>query len=434
MKNRGFFYLFFRPLVKFALVLFYRKIEFDGKENFPQGEAYIIAPNHQNAFMDALVIACFTKKPIHFLVRADVFKNKIAARVFKSFNMLPIYRERDGKHNMYKNEAIFEKCVHLLSYGEVLMIFPEASHFGKRFLRPLRKGIARIAFDGIATHSHLSELKIIPVGINYSDYFNSHSDLFLDIGKPLLVKKYYQILAENKLIASTEILEELHSSIKNNILHVESDRIHLAIEKIYLNLIFYVKNLEIFGNTPKQNHFYFKNKFIPYFEELKNENQLLEIEQYFELMKKYTIQYPIQYLSNFSGLKKFALVMILIFTFPIYLISYVSVFLPIVFIKKQIKIKVKDVQFSTSFKITAGIFLFGFNGFLYAFILFALFGNLHLSGVYFFFYPVFYLIYGGYRRMLKKINSIYVLSKIKVEEYELLKMQENHVISILNIN
>jgi 1-acyl-sn-glycerol-3-phosphate acyltransferase len=433
MRHTGFFYTIFRPLVKFALVIFYRRIQFNGEENFPVNESYIIAPNHQNAFMDALVISCFTKRPIHFLVRADVFNNKIAARVFKSFNMMPIFRERDGRHNMHKNEIIFEKCIHLLSNGEVLMIFPEASHFGKRFLRPLRKGIARIGFDSVEQHNHLSDLKIIPVGINYSDYFTSNSDLLLNIGKPFYVKEFYQILEENKLAATTGILDNLHNKIKSELLHIESDILHSITEKLYLRFVFYFKEPNIFGVTPRENYLYFKNKFIPKFDHASQEFELKKIEEYFSAMEQYKLEYPIYYLKKKFGLNRIASILGMILLIPIFVLSYLSVVFPISLINSSIKSKVKDPQFISSFKITAGIFLFIISAFLIALSIFLISRNIFISVVFFFFYPFLIIFYQKYLRQLKKMKS--VSKAINLDENQLSSIEsiENEVVEILTI-
>jgi 1-acyl-sn-glycerol-3-phosphate acyltransferase len=433
MKYRGIFYFVFKPLVKFALVMFYRKVQFSGKENFPSTGPYIIAPNHQNAFMDALVIACFTEKPIHFLVRADVFNNKIAARVFQSFNMMPIFRERDGRHNMHKNEIIFEKCIDLMNHGEILMIFPEASHFGKRFLRPLRKGIARIGFDSIEKHVHLSDLQIIPVGINYSDYFYSNSDLLLNIGKPINVKDYYQILEENKLAATTGLLDNLNSKIKNELLHVESDKLHTIIEKLYLRFVFYFKEFNIFGSTPKENYLYFKNKLIPKFDQANDNNELNKIEEYFRMMDQYQLFYPIQYLKRKFGFNRIVLILGIILLSPIFVIAYLSVIIPISVINNRIRSKVKDPQFISSFKITAGVFLFIIIAFTMACIIFLTSKNILISTLYFFCYPLLYVFYKKYLIEVNKMKSVSRAISLDKNQFASIERLENKVIEILTV-
>ena len=72
------YYFHLRFWVRLAIRLFYRKVEIQGEENLPMEGPVLLAPNHQNAFMDALLPATLCPRIIHFLVRADVFKSSLA--------------------------------------------------------------------------------------------------------------------------------------------------------------------------------------------------------------------------------------------------------------------------------------------------------------------------------------------------------------------
>ena len=75
---------------------YFKKLKFHGKEKIPNNAGIIYAVNHQNAFLDPISIASQSNTALNFLARADIFKNKIANKLLRSFNMLPIYRQRDG--------------------------------------------------------------------------------------------------------------------------------------------------------------------------------------------------------------------------------------------------------------------------------------------------------------------------------------------------
>ena len=49
-------YTFLRPIVDWCIRHSYRKIEVRGEENLPQDGPFILAANHSNTLMDALVI------------------------------------------------------------------------------------------------------------------------------------------------------------------------------------------------------------------------------------------------------------------------------------------------------------------------------------------------------------------------------------------
>jgi 1-acyl-sn-glycerol-3-phosphate acyltransferase len=189
--------------------LFYRRfhsVKFD--ESINEG-SIIIAPNHQNAFMDALAIVMTQPRVSYYLTQAKVFQSKLGNAFFTYIFMLPIYRERDGMNTIIKNKEIITKCIDIVEEGkQPLTIFPEGNHNLRRGLRPLKKGIARIAF-GVLDKNPDSDLRIVPVGINYSSHKKFRSDLFVNYGEPFAVKPFYKLYLENNNQGYIALLEEL---------------------------------------------------------------------------------------------------------------------------------------------------------------------------------------------------------------------------------
>jgi 1-acyl-sn-glycerol-3-phosphate acyltransferase len=215
-------YSFVKFSVRLAIKLFYRRIEIHGQDTYPSSGPVLLAPNHQNAFMDALIPAVFAPRPIHFLVRADVFKSKFAAWFFRSLNMMPVYRQRDGVGNLSKNEAVFEQCFEILRNNGTLLIFPEASHLGERMLRPLSKGFARILFGALEDHDHL-HIQVVPVGLNYSNYQDSQSRLIVNWGKPIPVSNYYESYQSNPAKAMSSLRDDLQTALSVEIVNIQTD-------------------------------------------------------------------------------------------------------------------------------------------------------------------------------------------------------------------
>src|SRR5687768_338265 len=90
------FFIVMRRYVHTVLWFFFKKWQVHGEENIPKDAGVIYLVNHQNAFQDAILIACSTDDEPWFLTRGGVFKNKIARAIFHSFHMVPVYRFRDG--------------------------------------------------------------------------------------------------------------------------------------------------------------------------------------------------------------------------------------------------------------------------------------------------------------------------------------------------
>jgi len=162
---------------------YFSKVEVNGLSNLPKKNTpVILAPNHQNAFLDAIVVAVFYKQPIYFLARASVFKS-VFNKFLRAINMRPVFRIRDGYENLTKNNEVFNECEQLLFDGKSLLVFPEADHGEEYYLRTLSRGVPRIAFDSYLNDG--VDVEIVPVGINYTDHFCSGGKLFLNFGKAL---------------------------------------------------------------------------------------------------------------------------------------------------------------------------------------------------------------------------------------------------------
>ena len=125
---------------------YFKKLKYQGKEKIPKNAGIIYAVNHQNAFLDPIIIAGQTNSPINFLARADIFKNKIANKILRRCYMLPIFRQRDGVNTIEKNEESFIACYKMLSKKENLMIFPEGNHNYKKNASPAKKRIGENCF------------------------------------------------------------------------------------------------------------------------------------------------------------------------------------------------------------------------------------------------------------------------------------------------
>lgn len=203
--------------IRFTFKRFYSEFIVIGRENIPTNVPVIFAPNHNNALMDALAIhvAAPHNLPIVFLARADIFNNKIAAKILRFCKMMPAFRMRDGVENLEKNNEIFKRCVEVLNHNKALGIMPEGNQGEQRKLRPLVKGIFRIAFAAQEKHGTSPCVKIIPVGIDYGDFVKSHKHIILSFGKPIEVSDYMSDYFENPVSATNEIRNRLKTDLSN---------------------------------------------------------------------------------------------------------------------------------------------------------------------------------------------------------------------------
>jgi len=205
-------YFIFKWLCRISVQFFFSEIEINGEENLPaKGVPMIYAANHQSAFLDAVILGVLSKTPVHYLTRADVFNGPLK-HFLHAINMMPIYRYRDGKENLYKNEEVFAKCHNILKEKKRLLIFPEGNQAIEYFLRPLKVGIAKISMN--PKKEIVEEIQIIPSGINYYNHLHSGHKLILNYGQPIFIKDYVEAFKVDPKQAYSQLLLDLAASLK----------------------------------------------------------------------------------------------------------------------------------------------------------------------------------------------------------------------------
>ena len=213
---------------------FYKKIIVLNKENIPQNEHLIFAPNHQNALMDALAIATNLKKQPAFLARSDIFNKPFIANLLYLFKMMPVYRIRDGIETIGNNKKTFEKTIDVIKNKNGLIMLPEGNHSKFRRLQVLKKGICRIAFQTEESTNFNLNLKIIPIGLDYSNHQEIRSTLVIKFGKPIEVRKFKELYLENPQKGMRALKEEISERIKELMLHIETSNYYDLYNRIRL--------------------------------------------------------------------------------------------------------------------------------------------------------------------------------------------------------
>lgn len=211
--KKQFIYRILYPFVKLLHGIFYHKISVSGLENIPDGTPVLIAANHQNALMDALAVLFASPRPVGFMARADIFKKPAIAAILNMLKILPVYRIRDGFDSLDNNKEAFDQAIAVLQSGTPVCLLPEGSHLGEKRLRPLKKGIGRIAFQ--AQSAQLDPpLVVVPAGIDYSDYFHSGADLNVVFGQAIPIGQFMTQYANNPAIALNQFTRALTQGMK----------------------------------------------------------------------------------------------------------------------------------------------------------------------------------------------------------------------------
>ncbi|MCX6252897.1 MAG: 1-acyl-sn-glycerol-3-phosphate acyltransferase [Bacteroidia bacterium] len=212
--------------------VFYRKVIVLGRENINPDHHLIFAPNHQNALMDALAVLFTQEGHLIFLARADIFKRKTIAAILYFLKLLPVYRIRDGFSSLKGNDEIFSKTIDVLKNKNGLVILPEGDHAGFRRLRQLKKGICRVAFQSEEATGFNLHIKIIPVGLEFSNYSRYRQVLTVVYGKPIEVSEFFELYKKSPERALNELKTRLSNEMKGIMVHIESEEDYEAIDEL----------------------------------------------------------------------------------------------------------------------------------------------------------------------------------------------------------
>lgn len=179
------FYFLVKHLLRYYNWIYFRSISVHGKENLPKDGGVLFSPNHQGAFLDPLLINSMTPRRMTSLTRSDVFGGPLQW-FLDAFQMLPVYRIRNGYSNLKKNDLTFAKCYEILGNGKFLLMFSEGGHHNEYFLQNLSKGSSRLAFQAYKENLG-KKIYLQPMGINYGHHQQPRCSLHLVYGKPIEV-------------------------------------------------------------------------------------------------------------------------------------------------------------------------------------------------------------------------------------------------------
>jgi len=417
--------------------LYYRRITVIGAEKIPSGTPVIFAPNHQNALMDAFAVMFPIHKQVVFMARADIFKKPFIAKILNSLQILPIYRIRDGYGELGRNQEVFDRTVDVLKSNMPLCILPEGNHEGLKRLRPLKKGIFRIAFQTEESNSFNLNLHIIPVGLDYSDYFNAGADLTVVYGTPIKIADYAAQYRENEQKTINTLMNVLAENMRNVMIHIREEHYEL----IYQVSEMYEPNVWNTCNVKRQP--YNKLTIRQYIVQKMTEAFSVHPEKAIEIsdalnvynsdLKKASLtdcQFQ-QKAPHFFTLLLDTVISIALLPLQVYgmLLNYIPFKVPLIAAAKM-----KDRQFKSSIQFGVGLFSFP----IYHLIIISVFCLLTDSNLvklifalslpvtgYFAFYN-----YQHLKRLMGKF-SILNLKHFKTDQYNTLNNERKHIIDLI---
>jgi 1-acyl-sn-glycerol-3-phosphate acyltransferase len=188
-----------------------------GKAALRQRGPLLIVANHPDSFFDALVIAANCSHPVSFLARGDVFTKPWHDFLLRSLKMMPVYRQREGKEHLHKNQNSFDASVEVLKNNGILLIFIEGTCLNKNEIQPFKKGAARILQQAVAAGVTPS---VLPAVITYNGFKHFGKKIYLMLGKTFSAGVYFRADSTSSSMAlernnfNNHVMQEMVSIFK----------------------------------------------------------------------------------------------------------------------------------------------------------------------------------------------------------------------------
>jgi glycerol-3-phosphate O-acyltransferase / dihydroxyacetone phosphate acyltransferase len=338
-------YHIIRPVITLAFKTYFKKVHYTGTEHIPHGKPMIFSCNHPTGFFEPCLLACLTwDVEYNFITRGDFFKKPFYRRILESLFMIPIFRFKDGFSNLKNNAQSMEFIYKALADKKSILIFGEGgTETGKR-LRPIQKGLARMAFGNYDVYGDL-DLHIVPVCVTYTDAHTFRSEVMVQFGEAIPLSKYYTIYAENNNKAVNHLTADVQSIMRPLLVEIEKPENEEVTEQLFT----------LYRNTYPEALFPIfkksKRRLLAHQEIAKNINQLSDsqlvavknnLDNYFKKLQSKSlddIAIAQPWHSNSKNL------MALIIGFIPYIIGYLGHLLPSWYAFKVRKEKVKYVEF-----------------------------------------------------------------------------------------
>jgi len=129
--------------------LFFR-IHVYGRENVPDKGAFVLVGNHQS-YLDPIFCGIPLKRPLYFLARDSLWKNRFFGWLISSVNTIPV---KQGKADL----SAMRKVIGKLKEGRGVCLFPEGTRTSDGKITPFKPGFGLLCRRG--------EAAVVPVLID----------------------------------------------------------------------------------------------------------------------------------------------------------------------------------------------------------------------------------------------------------------------------
>lgn len=401
-------------LVGITYTLYHSKFQEVGwKEHVPDDKPILFAISHRNAFMDSLAFVHIHDSQVWQLARGDAFKNPLMRKLFYFFHMLPIWRERDGVDTREANEETFNACYDILALNGMVGIYPEGDCINERHIRPLKKGICRIAFGAMEKYNWEIDLHIVPVGVSYTDAEKFGKRQLIQFGPAVRVQTYKEQYQKNSAAAINTLKDELQLRMQDQVVHIPRSHNHHDIDQAV-----------VIGARA-----FLKEEGSPYtpIASLRKEQELSKKLETIRLNDHEGISHLAKTLHKYvkgrdaldlrentfdqqrqSMGYRVGMLLVLLLTFPVFITGWITQIIPFRLPQWIVRKNIKQRIFFSSLQYAIGLFTFTFFYLLYFILAWVLSGHFWMAAILLLVLPVWgkstYLWWRAYKRWLSVVR------------------------------
>jgi 1-acyl-sn-glycerol-3-phosphate acyltransferase len=343
----------------FTFRVFFRRIFYSNLAKVPLDKPLLFAGNHQNSFLDGIIVGSYLPQPIHFLMRADMFQNAFARFCLHHLNVSPVYRFEEGLENVHKNQETFKEINKILNKNGNYIVFSEGICVQEKRLQKLRKGTARMAF-GAAEELGL-DVYIVPVGINYTYPSKFRQEVMINFNDPFSINELLDEYRSNPAKALLLFNQKIEAGLQKEVIIIENPENDRLAECLFIMarnnkvLPFFRWKFESDERRQLEKQIADKINNADKISRSSLESLSGEVKAYFDLLAENGIKDEniarrldwsvIRYLSVILG-------------FPVFICGYLSNLIPFLVPKLTCRLLIKDQRFYSSVYIGIGTVLY----------------------------------------------------------------------------
>ncbi len=153
----------------------------------PDEGPVLILSNHEST-LDPVLVGILFRRKLVYLAKKSLFKNPIFGGLIRSYDSIPIDRERGGLEGL---RAILER----LKLGQAVLIFPEGTRSRTGRLLPIKGG-----FLSVAKRSQATLLPVAVVGghaiLSMESKLPRRFPVAAQVGEPISFEQYASLPEE----------------------------------------------------------------------------------------------------------------------------------------------------------------------------------------------------------------------------------------------